>query len=107
MYLLSKEDGSGLVSLERLSGRPDLAVSTDLQAGGLRAPITYHLENWMKVGGYKSVKGWIEGDASILQSLVLAAEVHLITKSGKAMQIEVTDVTGNRANIRLPRFTFG
>ena len=91
MFLLSAEDGAGTIHLER--------PAEQTIAG---TPITYRLETWLYVGGYKSVKGVVEGETSFLNGLLPAAEVYLVTEAGEVVQIELTDVAGNRANFRLP-----
>jgi hypothetical protein len=91
MFLLSAEDGAGTVHLERPAEKAIAGT-----------PVTYRLETWLYVGGYKTVKGYIEGEPTFLNGLLPAAEVYLATEAGDVIQIELTDVAGNQANFRLP-----
>ena len=86
MYLLGAEDGRGVV---RADGSGEIAVE-------------YHFEIWLSVGGYKTARGWITAEHAVLQGLVPAAEVLLETGDGGTWRIEVTGVSGDRAEVRFP-----
>ena len=86
MYLLDSEDGRG-------------AVFGD---GSLKIAVDYHFDVWLTVGGFKSARGWIAAEHTVLQGLVPAAEVLLETADGGRWRIELTEVDGDRAEIRFP-----
>ncbi len=65
--------------------------------------VSYHIESWLKVGGFRTCFGWIEADPDLLHSLLPAAEVFLTLQDGRAVHIELTEINGKRASIRLPR----
>ena len=86
MKQLVAEDGRGVVFAD---GSTELAVD-------------YHIETWLKPGGFKISRGWISAEHHILQSLVPAAEAILETEDGSRWPIELTEVKGDRADVRFP-----
>jgi len=84
MYLLAAEDGHG-------------AVCAD---GSKKIAVEYHFDVWMRVGGFRTTRGWIAAEHTALQGLVPAAQVFLETGDGRRWRIEVTEVSGNRAEVR-------
>lgn len=86
MFLLASEEGRGSVCAD---GSPKIAVD-------------YHFDIWLAVGGFKAASGWIAAEHAALQGLVPAARVFLEVEDGDRWRIELTGVTGNRAEIRFP-----
>lgn len=86
MFLLASEEGHGSVSA----------------VGSSKIAVDYHIDIWLTVGGFKAASGWIAAEHAVLQGLVPAAEVLLETADGGRWRIELTEVDGNRADIRFP-----
>ena len=84
MYRIADEDGQGVVSADGSDG----------------VAARYHLDVRLKAGGFKVVVGWIEAPEAVLQALVPAAQVVLVTRDGVRWQIELTEVSGDRAYVR-------
>lgn len=101
MFFMSAEEGTGLVSIDRALRRAS-QIQPDC-TGKDQHPVSYRLETWLTIGGFKTMLGWIEGDPPMLQSLLPAAEVFLVAETGHVLQIEITDITDRRANVRQPR----
>ncbi|NNE24151.1 MAG: hypothetical protein HKN11_16230 [Rhizobiales bacterium] len=84
MYLLAGEDGHGTVCAD----------------GSIKFAVDYHFDVWLRVGGFKTTRGWIAAGHTALQGLIPAAQVYLEAEDGRRWRIEVTEVSGNRAEVR-------
>ena len=86
MFLLTSEAGHGSVQAD----------------GSSKLAVVYHIDVGLLVGGFKAASGWVVAEHSVLHGLVPAAEVFLETEDGTRSRIELTDVDGDRAEVRFP-----
>ncbi len=66
-------------------------------------PVSYKLQTWQSVSGMRQRRGTLRGETQVLQALVCAAAVVLVTGEGEEIELELTDVRNRCAGCREPR----